>query len=160
MAAELILGCYQYRRIRTPELLAHLPPKRNHEDDYKLLFDIKPLPPIDLPPPAPRSPSPKPQPPFRYNAIHDFESLWWLTTYYVFKMEAVVDRTSTSLPKPQLKNLEQQRAHADKLSSDRNWRDVVMLNTDAFIESVVMVTGVRGQKNKEQSYVSGRVLSH
>ncbi|THG92713.1 hypothetical protein EW026_g8285 [Hermanssonia centrifuga] len=24
----------------------------------------------------------------------------------------------------------------------------------------VMVTGVRGQKNKEQSYVSGRVLSH
>ncbi len=24
----------------------------------------------------------------------------------------------------------------------------------------VMVTGVRGQKNKEKSYVSGRVLSH
>ncbi|PSS17114.1 hypothetical protein PHLCEN_2v3238 [Hermanssonia centrifuga] len=51
-------------------------------------------------------------------------------------MEAVVDRTSTSLPKPQLKNLEQQCAHADKLSYNCNWRDVVMLNTDTFIESV------------------------
>ncbi|PSR77010.1 hypothetical protein PHLCEN_2v8109 [Hermanssonia centrifuga] len=136
MAAELILRRYQYRRMRTPELMAHLPPKRNREEDYRLLFDTQSLPPIESPPPAPRLPSPKPKPPFRYNAIHDFESLWWLTTYYVFKMEAVVDRTSTSLPKPQLKNLEQQRAHADKLSYDRSWRDVVMLNTDAFIESV------------------------
>ncbi|THG93906.1 hypothetical protein EW026_g7448 [Hermanssonia centrifuga] len=33
-------------------------------------------------------PPPEPEPPFRYNPIHDFESLWWVTTFFVFQMEA------------------------------------------------------------------------
>lgn len=51
--------------------------------------------PLLLPPlsrPRPPSPSP-PHIPFRYNPLHDLESLWWIAVYFIFKRDVDIDRS-------------------------------------------------------------------
>lgn len=81
----------------------------------------------------PRTPSPVPVPPrypFRYNVLHDLESLWWVAVFFIFKTQ-VVD-TSKDADAQALPVSDAQRVSAEQLFHDRNERLSVMTDTGVF----------------------------
>ena len=60
-------------------------------------------------PPSPRPPVviPGPRPPFRYNGLHDLESLWWVAVYFIYKRR-VVDETQDGPQEGDTTNLVEQ----------------------------------------------------
>lgn len=81
----------------------------------------------------PKSPTPVPALPtipFRYSALHDLESLWWVAVYFIFKRQ-VVD-TSKDADAQALPVSDAQRASAEQLFRDRNERQSVITDASVF----------------------------
>lgn len=62
---------------------------------------------------------------FRYNALHDLESLWWIAVYFVFNREVYHDGVACSTSEPGF-SLDAQRRCAIQLFHDRDARWTTM----------------------------------
>ncbi len=89
-----------------------------------------PSPPTPISPPRPR----QPVTPFRYNPIHDFESLWWLATHLVLKIDALYINEKGPPPARSLNQLRGQRNWSLFLSYDRIQRLLALTNPPKFQE--------------------------
>ena len=67
------------------------------------------------------SPSPPPRPPFRYNPLHDLESIWWIAAYFVLGHEVDIGDPGDELDYEEyLRAAEQQRAAYSLFSTGEN----------------------------------------
>ncbi len=81
---------------------------------------------------------PEPTPPFRYNALHDLESLWWIGVYFVFKKQ-VVDTSKDDVEAQALPVTMEQRIAAAKLLhnlEDRYFTICVEMDFASWIKTV------------------------
>ncbi len=76
-----------------------------------------------------------PEIPFRYNPIHDLESLWWSAVYFVLDME--MKPNSEAVDADEFHPTTQQRHYAEKLFYDASSRLSVMLPTTRFFKHIV-----------------------
>ncbi|THG93104.1 hypothetical protein EW026_g8036 [Hermanssonia centrifuga] len=59
--------------------------------------------------------------PFRYNPLHDLESLWWVAVYHLFKREVVSIPGEIIIGENELARREEQRICAGELFCNKNW---------------------------------------
>ncbi|KAI0916492.1 hypothetical protein AcV5_002972 [Taiwanofungus camphoratus] len=70
---------------------------------------------------------------FRYNPLHDLESVWWVAVYFLFKRKMVRDSGEDPVYKEQL---EVQRRYANKLFYDKTERFRVMTCANIFSDKL------------------------
>lgn len=68
---------------------------------------------------------------FRYNALHDLESLWWIAVYFVFDREVYHDGVACSTSEPEF-SLDAQRRYAMQLFHDRDTRWTTLTSSQSF----------------------------
>lgn len=70
-------------------------------------------------------PEPPPTPiPFRYNPLHDLDSLWWIAVYFVFKSQ-VIDTSKDDVEAQPLPVSAVQRAYGERLFYDQGQRYLI-----------------------------------
>ncbi len=92
---------------------------------------------LDTPPPLrPILPVPirGPVTPFRYNPIHDFESLWWLAIHLMLKIDALYINEQGPPPARSLDELREQRNWSLFLSYDQTERLIALSDSYKFQE--------------------------
>lgn len=83
---------------------------------------MEPISPLKTPPPVP---------PFRYNPIHDFESLWWLAVYFLFNREIIQD-TDTPPDSTETAGATAHREFDHEPFGDLGWRQRVICGLGVF----------------------------
>ena len=81
-----------------------------------------------------------PQPVFNFNQLHDLESLWWLTSYFVFDWAEAAAPQDTDDPRRK-RHLAKQRTLARDLFNACKGRTEVMEEPGSFAESIRCLHG-------------------
>lgn len=83
------------------------------------------------------------QPAFRYNPLHDVESLWWLCTYFVFNKAVILVNGVEPSMDPELKgNYSMQLQYASRLFWTQQFREWAMTRPGDFKDEVIHLHAV------------------
>ncbi|KAF9803466.1 hypothetical protein IEO21_09685 [Rhodonia placenta] len=83
------------------------------------------------------------QPAFRYNPLHDVESLWWLCTYFVFNKAVILVNGVEPSMDPELKgNYSKQLQYASRLFWTQQFREWAMTRPGDFKDEVIHLHAV------------------
>ncbi|CCM06342.1 uncharacterized protein FIBRA_08597 [Fibroporia radiculosa] len=103
---------------------------------------------------TPQAPSEPVEVVFRYNPLHDFESLWWISVYFLFnKRIAAVDQAP---PPPH--DHSQQRAFASDIFYSLRGRQVALTNHHTFQKAVRSLSPVLAKFGKSVNVLRTRVV--
>lgn len=83
----------------------------------------------------PRKPVVSP-PPFTYNPLHDFESIWWLAVWLLFYREVAPDGDDEALDEEEYRIVENQRREAYKLFHQEDCRSMALTYNGFFSGSI------------------------
>ncbi|KAJ3557298.1 hypothetical protein NM688_g1546 [Phlebia brevispora] len=75
-------------------------------------------------------------PKFRYNPLHDLESVWWVAVHFMFTREAVNNSLKVLPEEPGARVSEGQRLYADEFFTSRNSRGFAMILDGSFATAV------------------------
>ncbi|EED78857.1 predicted protein [Postia placenta Mad-698-R] len=90
----------------------------------------------------PDQPAPEP-PAFRYNPLHDVESLWWLSTYFVYnKVVVLVNGVKPSMDAELKGSYNMQLLYASQLFWTQRIRERAMIKQGAFRREVIHLHAV------------------
>lgn len=96
------------------------------------------------PPPEPLpEPIIEPTPPFRYNPMHDLESIWWIAVDFIFNREvlSVGGKSASELDIKGTADFEKQLEFVNELFCDRTRRRDIFKRTGTFQERVANLHG-------------------
>ncbi|KAF7790445.1 hypothetical protein EIP86_001400 [Pleurotus ostreatoroseus] len=124
MAVEVDRQEYLFLPTKTT---AYVPPSPISAEDLRALVMGEKSPSLDSDPSVPEDTADAPanNAPFRYNALHDLESLWWIAVYFVFKKQ-ILDVSKGDTEAQVIPVSEDHRAAAERLFYDRPQRCFVM----------------------------------
>lgn len=126
MAVEIENQCYEFLRIfipSSPTDHTERAIRRYLKRDVNTSVDA-------LSPSPPREEEKYKKPPFRYNPLHDLESLWWIAVYFIVVRVTV----HSGNPEPPEPISGSHRVYATNLFSDRDIRLWTMINDGRFLQ--------------------------